>query len=290
MRFRIVTVILFLAGLAAFSPEAAAQFKKEAFQQDYSDTSDPADTAAAPLFSFKEYVGGLAHKNSLKIGTNFGASAIVIGGQQIYEKKYWKLPIIYGGIGAGVGMGLHYKNEGNKTMQNVMFATAGAVYWGSLMDGVINYSKDDYPNPGKSTIYSILLPGLGQIYNKEYWKVAVYWGGLLGAYHFYDLNSTNYKRYQRIFNEASEPGYTGTIPAKTAQYYRDIYRRYRDYSILAVAAFYLIQVIDANVFAYMQDFEVNDDLTMNVSPTILAPDTQFAYHPTGVGLRIGFTF
>lgn len=290
MKFRLLIVSLMILGCAINCPKAYAQFKEEAFQQDYSTPEDEADTTAAPMFSLREYLGGLAHKNTLKIGTMFAGSTVFIGGEQIYEKKYWKLPVVYGGIGAGIGLGFHYKNQGNAKMEKLMFAGAGLVYWGALMDGVVNYNKGEYPQAGKATLYSVLLPGLGQIYNKEYWKVPIYWGCLLGAYHFFDLNSTNYKKYQRIYKEANVPGYEGPIDAKTALTYRDIYRRYRDYSILAMAAFYLIQAVDANVFAYMQDFEVNDDLSMSISPTVITPDTQLALANSGVGIRLGLTF
>ena len=76
---------------------------------------------------------------------------------------------------------------------------------------------------------------------------------MIGSYHFYALNSKNYKRFKRIHNEATNPdgGYTGSIPAERALYFRNVYRRYRDYSVVAIVGSYLLQVIDANVFAYM---------------------------------------
>ena len=75
-----------------------------------------------------------------------------------------------------------------------------------------------------------------------------------------------------------------------------MYRRYRDYSIVATAAVYLLQVIDANVFAYMHDFEVTEDLTMHVEPALISPYNAYAINtPTmgannAFGMRLGFTF
>lgn len=91
---------------------------------------------------------------------------------------------------------------------------------------------------------------------------------------------------------------TSPISAETAKWYRDVYRRYRDYSIVATALFYFLQILDANVFAYMHDFEVNDDISLNLEPTIIAPDNAYAIHTTGdsyngrnaFGFRLGFTF
>ena len=292
MKSKTAYSVLTVLCLLAFCLSASAQFKTDAFSQGYGDDVTTSTDSTETWFSFKEYFGGLAHKNTLKIGTLFGGSAVFIGGQQIYHKQYWKLPIIYGGLGATVGMGFHYKNQGNTKMSTLMFAGAGALYWATMFDGAASYNKGVYPQAGKATIYSILCPGLGQIYNREYWKLPIYWGCLMGGIYYYSYNKTNYERFQRLYKEATDPETqaTASISSDTALYYRDIYRRYRDYSVLAIAAFYLIQVIDANVFAYMYDFEVNDDISMKVSPTIIAPDNQFALNTTGVGLSLGIRF
>jgi hypothetical protein len=172
------------------------------------------------------------------------------------------------------------------------------LYWGSLLDGVVCYESDTHPHPGRATIYSALLPGLGQRYNGELFKVPIYVGGLMVSIDFLYKNNLNYKRFKRIHNEATTPGsgYSESISAETAKWYRDVYRRYRDYSIVATAAIYLLQVIDANVFAYMHDFEVTDDITMNIEPSVIAPDNVYAMHTSthlgqnAVGLRLGIRF
>ena len=121
----------------------------------------------------------------------------------------------------------------------------------------------------------------------------------MGSAHYLYTNNLNYQRYRRIFNETYQEGYNGPIQQSTAQYYRDVYRRYRDYSILALAGFYLLQVIDANVFAYMHDFEVSDDISMSVEPAVIAPDNTYAMTGSGfsnsvmdnaIGFRIGLRF
>ena len=179
-----------------------------------------------------------------------------------------------------------------------MFIGAGAIYWATLMDGVIRYpSGGRHPHPGKATLYSLLLPGLGQAYNGEYWKIPIYWGGLVASVHYYNLNNTNYLRYKRIYNEATDPESTTKPPisADAALYYRDVFRRWRDYSIVAILGVYLLQIIDANVFAYMQDFDVSDDLSMHIAPAVITPETTYAmrhtpFAPTGYGLSVGFRF
>ena len=324
--------------LAGFAVRSEAQFKEDAFSQTYNDQVDSTATADTSLFSFRELFGGLAHKNTLKIGTMFAGSAIIPGAAQIYNRDYWKLPIVYGGIGGLAGSGGYYLYKYNKTKKAYdqfetarkefedkykdqgfqypfeapeldlaskkkgtwLMAGAGLMYWATLLDGVLSYRSLREPDPGRATIYSVLFPGLGQIYNGELYKVPIYWGGLMVSVDFLIKNSLNYQRFKRIHNEATTPdsGYNESISAETAKWYRDVYRRYRDYSIVATAAVYLLQVIDANVFAYMHDFEVTDDLTMNVAPALISPYNEYAFHTPAfngsnsgaIGMRIGFTF
>ena len=169
------------------------------------------------------------------------------------------------------------------------------------MDGVISYESDIDPLPGRATMYSALLPGLGQIYNGELFKVPIYWGGLLVSSHLLVKYNTNYKRFKRIHNEATstDPEISGNVPinGETAKWYRDVYRRYRDYSIVATVLVYALQVLDANVFAYMHDFEVTDDISMNIEPALISPYNEYAMHTGPVnpmnnafGMRVGIKF
>ena len=272
------------------------QFKRDAFSQNYADTSDEASPDSSQLFSFKQYFGSLSHKRPGNIQNLFIGSTVFVGGEQIYNRQYWKLPVIYGGIGAGVGLGIHfnqqYKATGDEKFKQWSpwsYVGAGLMWWGSLMDGTIHFKSDRRPDPGKATVYSILLPGLGQIYNGEYWKIPIYWGGIAGGVYYYSTNKRNYERYKWIYDQANSTDpevEKPPISAENALYYRDIFRRYRDYSVLAIALFYVIQAIDANVFAYMQDFELDDDISLRLEPTVLP--SLYAQAPPSLGM--GFTF
>jgi len=300
-------LIVFILAFCVSSSFCCAQFKSDPFSNGFGGSGKvaPADSAEV-LFSLKDYFGGLGHNHEIKLGVLAGGSFVFVGGMQIYNKQYWKLPLVYGAIGAGIGGGIYYKDKYKKSLDstpdtkaqktgNLLLAAGALAYWGTMMDGVISFKTDMEHHPGKATMYSILLPGLGQAYNGEYWKIPIYWGCLAGSYHFLSTNQANYKRFKTIHNEATDPEgtYTGTISAETALYYRNIYRRYRDYSALALAAFYLLQVIDANVFSYMQEFEVSDDLTMDVRPSLILPEYQFAASGStnaAFGLSLGFRF
>ena len=319
-------IIAIIACLVLSSLVSKAQFREEAFTQTYNDQTDSTATAdtADKMFSFKELFGGLAHKTDLRIGTMFVGSMVIPGLSQIYNRDWWKLPVIYGGIGTCAGLGGYYLHQYNlskkayeaayaadpNTTLRIDYAArqrgtwllvgAGLIYWGSLMDGAACYKKDIHPHPGRAAIYSILLPGLGQAYNGEYWKIPIYWGCIAGSIHFLYTNNTNYQRFKRIHNEATNPDieYTGPISAETAVWYRDVYRRYRDYSIVATALFYLLQIIDANVFAYMHDFEVSENISMRLEPAVLSNDNIYAMNsapgfiPGGnsIGLKLGLRF
>lgn len=291
-------ILLVVSALLLMAAEASAQFKEDAFTQSYNDPADTLGTkkdSTDTLFSFREFFGGVTHKRDARIGTLLAGSMVLPGSYQMYNRDYWKIPLIYGGIGAGIGMGIKYRNDGNKDASTLCFAAAGLMYWGQLMDGAVCYKPDIPHQPGKATVYSILLPGLGQIYNGEAWKIPIYWGGIMTSYHFWRTNHKNYTRYRDIYKKANDPdiAYDGPVKAETALYYRNVFRRYRDYSILATCAFYFLQIIDANVFAYMQDFEVSDDITFRMEPTVFTPDSSLAMQAgisSGPGLRFGFTF
>ena len=328
MRYLKLRIVLVTLCLTVFAVGTRAQFREEAFSQTYANPSDTLDSDSVDqMWSFKEFFHGVArHDSTLKIGSMFAGSTVFIGAEQYYNRQYWKIPITYAGLGTTIGMGIKYHNqykasksayerafetdpetsltvdEDARKKATYMFASAGLIYWGTLMDGVVNYKRDIKGQAGKATLYSLLMPGLGQAYNGEYWKIPIYWGAIVGSYHYYSVNNKNYKRYKRIHNEATaeDGSYEGLIPADRALYYRNVFRRFRDYSVVAIAGSYLLQVIDANVFSYMRDIEVNDDLTMSVSPTLITPYNEYAIAPRysgsglmgdkAVGLKIGFTF
>ena len=279
--------------LLLYALTASAQFKSEAFQQSYNDDPASAKDSTDVLFSFKEYFEGLRHEREIKIGTMFAGSLLVVGGEQMYNKQYWKLPIAYTAIAAPLGAGIYFSTQGKTDIAKYCYIGAGAAYWATLLDGVISYKSDRYPLPGRATLFSLLVPGLGQAYNGEYWKIPIYVGGFAAAYYFYDTNNINYQRYRRIYKESTstEVEYTGPITSDIAVYYRDIYRQYRDYATLAMVLVYLLQVIDANVFSYMHDFEIADDMAMTVRPTVIIPEARLACNPApAFGVTLGYRF
>lgn len=289
--FKKVISALALALLTAVSLNA--QFKEDAFRQSYNDDKASAKDSADVLFSFKDFFGGVSHKHDIKIGVMFAGSTVFLGSSQIYNRDYWKLPLAYGGMLGCAGMGIYQNVQGNHDGAKWWFVGAGAAYWATLMDGVISYQPSTYPHPGKATLYSLLVPGLGQIYNHEAWKIPLYWGIIGGGVHFYFLNRTNYKRFQRIYREMTDDDTSndGPISAETALYYRNVYRRYRDYSMLVIFGGYVLQIIDANVFSYMHNFNVSDDIAIKLSPAVMPTGATYALGETpALGVHFGLYF
>lgn len=135
-------------------------------------------------------------------------------------------------------------------------------------------------DPHKATIRSLILPGWGQAYNREYWKIPIVYAAVgipIGTY-FY--NNTWYHRTRdayiivqandvanfskidkRLIQSNGQP-----ISASSLQRYRNQFRQYRDYSILFTLLAWGLNVVDATVFGHLKEFDVSDDLSMKVKP------------------------
>lgn len=270
-------------------------------------TGSDSTGSQAETYTLKRYFSSLAHRDTMAIGWSFGGSVLLPGTAQIYNKDYWKLPIVYAGIGGMIGGGIYYNSQFKKTgsesdrlARNLFFIGAAAFYWGQMLDGAVCYRSYRDHLPGRATVYSILFPGLGQIYNREYWKLPIYYGGLAVAGYFWYYNDMQYRRFQSDYNAATTPGdsYEGSMSTDNLQYYRDYYRRFRDYSIVATVLIYLLQVIDADVFATMSTFDVNQSLSMDIQPAVIEPlNCDFTTNytsamPTGsaIGVQMHFKF
>lgn len=270
------------------------------------DTSNGAtvktDTTAG--FSVKRLIRGYFRKDTLTPGNMFFGALIVPGAAQIYNRDYWKLPIFYGGIAAGVTGGVlcnrEYQRTGDERYRigrTVSYVGAGVFYWASLLDGVASYKTGiRAPVPAKSTLYSALLPGLGQANNGDWWKIPIWVGGFVGCGYAYHMNDMEYRRFKYLYDVINDPasGYKGSISGQQAEYYKDLYRKYRDYSLVATLLVYALNIIDANVFAYMADFDVADNIAaVEVTPTVISPDYQTLAAgaptaPPALGLKLNF--
>lgn len=127
-------------------------------------------------------------------------------------------------------------------------------------------------NPRKALLYAAVLPGLGQIYNKKYWKLPLVYGGF---YLFIrEINRTNdiYKEYKVYLFENLETGQNLHLASEltTAQLRRivDRSRRERDFMVILMGGLYILQMVDAHVDAHLKEFDLNPNLKARIEPTI----------------------
>lgn len=137
-------------------------------------------------------------------------------------------------------------------------------------------------SPHRASVMSALLPGLGQIYNRKYWKVPLVWGGVGTGIYFSIENN-------RIFrNELNRLADLNRSPDIVELNTLDGYRQMRDISYIATMAIYLLNIVDAAVDAHLYHFDVGEDLSLNVKPTfIMMAQNSFSGNP---GLSISLNF
>ena len=131
-------------------------------------------------------------------------------------------------------------------------------------------------DPRKALLYAAVLPGLGQIYNKKYWKLPLVYGGMFAlgyAINFYQDGYTTYKAKLYYNLENGFEGDSDVAPGDsytTANYRKlvDQYKRERDFMIILMGGMYLLQMIDAHVDAHLKEFDLNPKLQMSVRPTV----------------------
>ena len=130
-------------------------------------------------------------------------------------------------------------------------------------------------SPRKAVLRSAIVPGWGQIRNKKWWKVPLVYGGYVGVGLYYEFN----QRYYKIFLKESQARKEGRTEypeyafALDDQIYntKDFYRRNRDLAIIAFFAFHSLQMIDAYIDARLATFDVSDNLSIKIQPSIYTP-------------------
>ena len=147
------------------------------------------------------------------------------------------------------------------------------------------------PNPQRALWLALVLPGAGQIYNRKYWKLPIFYGGFMGCIYALSWNNTMYKDYSQAYldmvdSDPSTASYnkflhlgvqiTENNKARYVELFKnrkDKYRRWRDMSIIAMVAVYALSVIDAYVDAELSEFDISRDLSLKVSPAVIPSQT-----------------
>lgn len=133
-------------------------------------------------------------------------------------------------------------------------------------------------DPRKALLYAAVVPGLGQIYNKKYWKLPLVYGGFFGIGYAINFYQSTYKKYkvQLFYNlDNGYEGDTDVAPNDPSQYTTlqlrnivDKSRRERDFWVIMMGAMYILQIVDAHVDAHLKEFDVNPNLRVSIQPSV----------------------
>ena len=271
---------------------------------------------------------GWLMSDSMSLSKVCWASTVLPGYGQIYNKQYWKLPILYGLVGTGLGLYIHEnkiykplrrqynsytdvslsrtpeldalqtKMIRSNTRRQVYLGVTIASYIYFIGDAAVNYKTNDVSSVKKATTLACIFPGAGQIYNRSYWKVPFVVGGFASMIYCIDWNNRGFQRFKKAYNLLSDydehpenypngptDEFHGRYSADFIKNLRDNYRRNRDLCIILSGALYVLQIIDAHVDAHLKDYDISDDLSMNLEPLV-----NYTYVPTLQGNRPVFGF
>ena len=151
----------------------------------------------------------------------------------------------------------------------------------------------------RATIYSAIIPGTGQAYNKKYWKIPIVYAGIGTISYFIVSNHKHYVEAREAYDYVSNE-YEYPIDNELVDKYdeadlleiRDYYRRNVELSWIVMGLWYILNIIDANVDAHFFDYDISDNLTLHIQPviesnyvTVRSVGNQFQ---TGIGISVKF--
>ena len=160
-------------------------------------------------------------------------------------------------------------------------------------------------DPSKAAWYAAVCPGLGQIYNRQYWKLPLVYGGFVGLGYAVSRMDANYAAYHKAYVHVTDadPNTTGyrevmngveltdanrDYYTRVFKNYQDNYRRYRDLCIAGIGVWYLLTVLDAYVDAHMRDYDISPDLSLKIGPSVLPPSPNHETE-TALGIKCKFS-
>ncbi len=151
--------------------------------------------------------------------------------------------------------------------------------------------KSDYPNPKKAAILSFALPGAGQAYNKRWWKLPLVYGAFTGMFIAVDYNQDLYRRFRdalqlQLAGQEHEFSETSIDSSTALRSLRDQYDRNTQLSYIGTVLLYGIVAVEAFVDAHLLQFDIDEDLSLQVAPQVIPlPDE---YGSAGVAVIVRF--
>jgi hypothetical protein len=146
-------------------------------------------------------------------------------------------------------------------------------------------------DPRKAMLFSAVLPGAGQVYNKKYWKIPLVYGGFVGLIYVANFYHTeNLKYREQLFDLVNDSSPGGLSPdGYTEDQLRtlvDKTRRERDFFIIMNGLWYLLQMVDAHVDAHLKEFDINPKMQVRLEP--IMENSLMTGRNTGISLKIKF--
>ena len=230
--------------------------------------------------------GQIYNKQYWKLGVLYPVVGASVG-MFIYENKQYKplkkqydqYLIDYGYMRTPELDEIQTKLIKHNTLQQIYAGIAIASYLYFIGDAAVNYATNEVSQVKKATTLSTIFPGAGQIYNKSYWRVPIVIGGLASTIYTIDWNNRGYQRFKTAYSlkvdyekdpskypNGAPDEFRGAYTSSFLKNLKDSYRRNRDLCIILTAGVYLLNILDAHVDAHLQDYDISDDLTMNLEP------------------------
>lgn len=158
-----------------------------------------------------------------------------------------------------------------------------------LDENTITKDEIDPLRPSKAAFYSAVFPGLGQAYNKRYWKIPLVWGAIGTGIYFYVRNDSQFDRYRDAYKRRlagfQDDEFIGVVSDDGLVRAQDQFRRNKEVSLLITLGLYALNIIDANVDAHLLQFNVDENLS-------LSPHYQYneMENSSDLGLTLNFKF
>jgi len=161
---------------------------------------------------------------------------------------------------------------------------------------ILDVKKPKRHSPLKAALFSIALPGLGQGYNKKYWKIPIVYAGFGGLSYALYFTATEFKGYRNAYrlevddNPNTNGSYKGSADAATLKVYRDYYKRYLDVSSICMAVWYTLTIVDATVDAHLFEWNMKDDISLSWHPVMMNTGYSPASAFSGGGIMVNLNF
>jgi hypothetical protein len=157
-------------------------------------------------------------------------------------------------------------------------------------DQEIDFDKLDPTAPSKAAFYSAVLPGLGQGFNKKYWKIPIVYAAIGTSVYSYDFNQKKYWDYRNAYKSRkagykNDPYQNLILDDDRLLDGAEFHKKNRDLSMVFIVGFYILNILDANIDAHLKQYNVNESLT--IKPYI-NNDIEFYEQSIGISLNLNF--